>query len=81
MVSPIRFVAPPQPTRRSLRKHPWRFVAFALALLLVLLLQEVGLLISAVVYLFLGIGGAVLWAMRVVSGKERDADSDIALDD
>lgn len=81
MVSPIRFVAPPQPTRRSLRKHPWRFVAFALGLLLVLFLQEVGLLISAVVYLFLGVGGAILWAVRVVSGKERDAGSGIALDD
>ena len=81
MVSPIRFVTPPQPTRRSLRKHPWRFVAFAIALLLVLFLQEVGLLISAAVYLFLGIGGAILWAVRVVSGRERDADTDIALDD
>lgn len=81
MVSPIRFAAPPQPNRRSLLKHPWRFVAFMVGLLLVLFLQGLGLLISAVVYLFLGIGGAVRWAVRVVSGKESDADADIALDD
>lgn len=81
MVSPIRFAAPPQPSRTALRKRPWRFVAFAIALLLVLFLHGIGLLISAVVYLLLGIGGAILWAVRVVLGKESDADAEIALDD
>ncbi len=80
MVSPIRFAAPPQPNRSSLRKRPWRFVAFTVALLLVLFLHGPGLLISAVVYLLLGIGGAVLWAVRVVLGKESETDADIALD-
>lgn len=80
MVSPVRFATPPQPNRSSLRKHPWRFVAFITGLLLVLFLQEIGLLISAVVYLFLGIGGAVLWAVRVVTSREHD-DDDTDLDD
>jgi CDP-diacylglycerol--serine O-phosphatidyltransferase len=65
MVSPIRFAALPQPTRTNLRRYRWRFAAFVLGLVLVLLLKEVGLLISAAVYLALGIGGALVWAVRV----------------
>ncbi len=81
MVSPVRFATPPQPNRQSLRKHPWRFAAFLLGLLLVLFLKEVGLLISAVVYLFLGIGGAIRWALGVVVGRENETDTDLADDD
>ena len=71
MVSPVRFAALPQPTRANLRRYPRRFAAFVLALVLVLTLREIGLLISAAVYLALGIGGAVVWAVRVArSGGE-----------
>ncbi len=67
MVSPIRFLALPQPNRAAIKKHPWRFVAFVGGLLLVLFLNEVGLLIAAVVYLLLGLFGAVRWAVRVAT--------------
>ncbi|MDX1438341.1 MAG: CDP-diacylglycerol--serine O-phosphatidyltransferase [Rubricoccaceae bacterium] len=76
MVSPIRFIALPQPTRKALRKYPWRFVAFVVGLILAMFLQATGLLICAVVYLFLGLGGAVLWAIRVVTGRDADAEPD-----
>ncbi len=68
MVSPVRFAALPQPTRANLRKYPRRFAAFVLGLVLVLTLKEIGLLISAAVYLALGIGGALVWAIRVARG-------------
>jgi len=65
MVSPIRFIALPQPTRAALRKYPKRFIAFFVAVLLVLFLDAAGLLIAVVVYLAVGIGGAIAWAVRV----------------
>lgn len=71
MVSPIRFAALPQPTRANLRRYPRRFAGFVAGLVLVLVLKEVGLLISAAVYLALGIGGALVWAVRVaMSGAD-----------
>jgi CDP-diacylglycerol--serine O-phosphatidyltransferase len=74
MVSPVRFAALPQPTRANLRRYPRRFAAFVLALVLVLTLKEIGLLISAAVYLALGIGGALVWAVGVArSGGEAPA--------
>lgn len=80
MVSPVRFLALPQPNRMALKKYPWRFLAFVVGLLLALFLQEVGLLICAVAYLLLGIGGAFLWAVRVVTGKEQDDTADIGIE-
>ena len=75
MVSPIRFPALPQPTSANLRAYPRRFLGFTAGLLLTLFLQEIGLLIAATVYLALGIGGAVRWAVRAASG-ELNGDSD-----
>jgi CDP-diacylglycerol--serine O-phosphatidyltransferase len=68
MVSPVRFPALPHPSRAALRKYPWRFVGFVTGLVLTLTLGEIGLLVSAVVYLAIGIGGAFLWAFRAARG-------------
>ena len=70
MVSPIRFPALPQPNRAALKKYPKRFAAFVVALLLVLFLGGVGLLISAAVYLGIGLFGAARWAVRVATEDE-----------
>jgi CDP-diacylglycerol--serine O-phosphatidyltransferase len=67
MVSPIRFPALPQPNRENLRAYPRRFLGFGLALLLALFLQEIGLFIAAVVYLAIGIWGALRWAIQAAS--------------
>ncbi len=72
MVSPVRFLALPQPNRAALRKYPKRFAAFALGLLLMLFLKEFGVLIAAAVYLLHGIGGAVWWAVRVAREGDED---------
>ncbi len=76
MVSPVRFPALPQPNRANLRAYPRRFLAFGLGLLLTLFLQEIGLLIAALVYLSLGIGGAVRWAVHAASGSDDDSPPD-----
>lgn len=70
MVSPVRFPALPQPNSANLRAYPRRFLAFAAGLLLTLFLQEIGLLIAATIYLALGIGGAIRWAVRAASGAD-----------
>jgi CDP-diacylglycerol--serine O-phosphatidyltransferase len=70
MVSPIRFPALPHPNRENLRMYPRRFLGFGLALLLALFLQEIGLFIAAVVYLAIGIGGALRWAIQAASGED-----------
>ena len=67
MVSPVRFLALPQPNRATMRKYPRRFAAFVAGLLLTLFLGGVGLLISALVYLAAGVFGAVRWAVRVAT--------------
>lgn len=67
MVSPVRFPALPQPTPKNLRKYRGRFLMFAVALLLGLTLQEKGLLISAVVYLCIGLGKTIAWVVRVAT--------------
>ncbi|MEM1042068.1 MAG: CDP-diacylglycerol--serine O-phosphatidyltransferase [Bacteroidota bacterium] len=81
MVSPVRFPALPQPNRSNLRAYPYRFLAFGVGLVLTLVGEvvfragEVGLLISAVVYLALGIGGAIRWAISAASEPD-DASPD-----
>lgn len=70
MVSPIRFPALPQPSRENLRAYPKRFLGFGLGLLLTLFLQEIGLFIAAVVYLAIGLGGALRWAWQAASGDD-----------
>lgn len=76
MVSPVRFPALPQPTAANLRAYPRRFLGFTAGLLLTLFLQEIGLLIAAVVYLGIGIGGVVRWAVRAASSDDSDAPPD-----
>ena len=67
MVSPVRFPALPQPTPGNLRKYRGRFLMFAIAMVLALTLQEIGLLISALVYLGIGLGRTMLWVVRVAT--------------
>ena len=59
MVSSIRFDAIPKPTVAYVRAHPRKMTAYLIAGLLIVGLQEIGLLIVLAVYLGLGIGGAL----------------------
>ncbi len=67
MVSPVRFPALPQPTRANLRTYRWRFVGFLVAMILAAVFQERGLLFAAVVYLSIGLGRSLAWAVRAAT--------------
>lgn len=72
MVSPVRFPALPQPTPANLRRYRGRFALFGLALLLAIVLQETGLLISALVYLGIGLGRTIAWVVRVATDTQEN---------
>jgi CDP-diacylglycerol--serine O-phosphatidyltransferase len=59
MVSSIRFETLPTPTFRHARAHPKQTTAYVLAGLLILGLQEIGLVIVLAVYLSYGVGRAL----------------------
>ena len=58
MVSSIRFEAIPTPTLHYVRAHPKRSTAYVLAGLLIVALQEIGLVVVLALYLSYGIGRA-----------------------
>jgi len=55
MVTTIRFDAIPKPSARYLRTHPRKALAYGIAALLLIFLQQIGLLIVLTVYLLHGI--------------------------
>lgn len=59
MVSSIRFDAIPTPTLQSMRAHPKKTATYALAGVLIVALQELGLVLVLTVYLLHGMGQAV----------------------
>ncbi len=67
MISPVRFPALPQPSRHNLRTYRWRYVGFLTALVMGIVAQERGLLAAAVIYLLIGLGRALVWAVRVAT--------------
>lgn len=70
MVSTVRFDTLPIPTPRLLRHKPQKALALLIAVLLLIFLQEVGLLITLLVYLTHGIGRALLWAFRTATEED-----------
>lgn len=70
MVSTIKFDALPSPSPRYLRANKGKALALLVAILLILFLQEVGLLITLTAYLAHGIGRALLWAFRAASAED-----------
>lgn len=66
MVSTIPFDSGPRPSAFYVRAHPWWALFYAVCLILVIVLQEKGLLIALTAYLAAGIGTSVLRFVRVV---------------
>jgi len=58
MVSSVRFDAIPAPTIQNIRAHPKRTAAYALAGVLIVALQEMGLVLVLAAYLAVGVGQA-----------------------
>ncbi|MFO7313855.1 CDP-diacylglycerol--serine O-phosphatidyltransferase [Rhodothermus marinus] len=59
MVTNIPFDAIPRPSLTYLRRHPWKSGAYGLALLLIIFLQQIGLLLVLAAYILHGIGRAI----------------------
>lgn len=66
MVSNISFDAIPKPSLRYLRAHPYKALAYGVALLLLVFLQQFGLLIVLGIYVLSGVGGALYRVVRAV---------------
>jgi CDP-diacylglycerol--serine O-phosphatidyltransferase len=59
MVSTIQFDAIPKPTVSYIRRRPKKVAAYVIAVLVIVALQQVGLLLMLGVYLLHGLGMAV----------------------
>lgn len=56
MISTIKFDAVPRPSASFIRAHPRKSIAYGVALLLLVFLQQIGLLMVLVLYIAYGIG-------------------------
>lgn len=74
MVSSIPFDAIPKPTPRYIRQHPRKSAAYAFALLLIIFLQQIGLLIVLTVYLLYCIGRAVYSVYQAILNAPLDGE-------
>ncbi len=66
MVSTIPFDAFPKPTPEYFRKHPKKTLLYVVGLLLLITLQQIGLLIALACYLLFGVGTAIYNLIQVV---------------
>lgn len=75
MISTIRFDAIPKPSASYIKAHPKKFLAYMAGLLLVILLQQIGLLFVLSVYLIYNIGRAVRKVFQAVTDEENRKES------
>ena len=66
MVSTIPFDALPKPTPAFIRRHPYKSALYALGFILTISLQQVGLLISILGYVLLGLANAASRVYKAV---------------
>jgi CDP-diacylglycerol--serine O-phosphatidyltransferase len=72
MVSSIQFDAIPTPTLQYVRAHPKKTTAYALAGLLIIGLQQFGLVLVLALYLGHGVGGAIYQLIDALTTPARD---------
>jgi len=75
MVSGIKFDAIPKPSARYIRLHPKKSIAFGVAILLLVFLQQIGLLIVLGAYLLFGIVRAVYELVQEVMKTPLDEEA------
>lgn len=68
MISNIKFDAVPKPSAAYIRAHPRKSLAYTIAILLVILLQQIGLLIVFGGYLVINIARALHTLLSAVAG-------------
>lgn len=76
MISTLKFDAIPKPSREYIRSHPRKAAAYGLALLLVIFLQQIGLLIALSAYVLFNIGRGIYSLFDARPSTEARADED-----
>lgn len=74
MISSIKFDAVPKPSAAYIRAHPRKSLAYTIAILLVIFLQQIGLLVVLAVYLLFNIGRAAHTLFSAVAAGGTDQD-------
>lgn len=72
MISNIKFDALPKPSTAYIRAHPRKSLAYGVGMLLVIFLQQIGLLIALGAYLILNLGRAARTVVRAVAAEESE---------
>lgn len=72
MISTIKFDAIPKPTTAYIKAHPRKFLTYLSGLLLVILLQQIGLLVVLAIYVLFNIGRALRTVVRAISAEGED---------
>lgn len=70
MISSIKFDAVPKPTAAYIRAHPKKSLAYTIAILLVIFLQQIGLLVVLAAYLLFNVGRAFRTLFAAVTARE-----------
>ena len=76
MVSSIRFESIPTPTLEYVRAHPKQTSAYVLAGVLIVALQEIGLVVVLAVYLLFGVGRALYQLITALTTPAPNAPAD-----
>jgi CDP-diacylglycerol--serine O-phosphatidyltransferase len=82
MISTIKFDAIPKPTTAYVKEHPRKFLAYGTGLLLVIFLQQIGLLVVLAIYVLFNIGRAGRTLVNAITAEgetvEESSDEDAA---
>lgn len=78
MVSSIKFDAVPKPSAAYIRAHPRKSLAYAIAILLLIFLQQIGLLVVLAVYLLFNLGRASRTLFRAITSDLPDEEAQTA---
>lgn len=70
MISSIKFDAVPKPSAAYIRAHPKKSLAYTIAILLLIFLQQIGLLVVLAAYLLFNVGRAFRTLFAAVAGSE-----------
>lgn len=81
MVSNMPFDAVPKPTPGYIRAHPKKSAAYGIALLLIIFLQQIGLLVVLAVYLLANIGRAVYRVAQDIMNAEPESAESVPEED
>jgi len=76
MLTNISFDAPPTPTAGYMRRHPVKAVLYGTAVVLIVVLRELGLLIVLFSYLMIGVGRAIYRFVKAVLDASPEALAD-----